>query len=734
MGGVRKLVRAAALAVACLLVLAGAPTAYGATTLQVDAATGVDSPTCGTTTPCQTIQQAVDNASPGDVIQVAAGTYNESLSIGESLTLEGAQAGNAGSASRASESPASESVVTGDVTVEAAGVTLNGFSFSSSGTQVTLEGTTTGATVENNEFSGYSTALDVFAPATSITGNYFTTNPDFGASAVMVFNCDGTVVRNNTFYEAANDGLGDIYFHYCTGDPSSVITLSGNQVTHIGDTNGESFAVFLGVAGNVDITDNSVTNSPTSGSTIYFNGNPSIGAVDISGNTMPGTASAGVVILGSAGSGAFTITGNGLSSGVYGIYVGNGSLASGATVTARGNDLSGNSTGVRGDKGTAPVPQVDAEDNWWGCNAGPGQPGCSPSAGAVKADTWLVLGVSASPSSTSTIGSSTVTADLTRNSVGDDTSASGTIPDGTSIGFATDYGNLSASSAGTSGGKASVTLTSWRAGTAHVSATFDSETVSTAVIITLAAGSPTIASLSPPNGSAGTTVAITGSNLAGATGVSFGDTAAQSFRVVTDAEISAVVAAGTHTGLVFVTTPRGTATSARPFTVAAFQPMIEAVSPSQGRAGDTVTVRGLHLSGATAVSFNGTPATTFTVQSDSALTAVVPIGATTGRLSLTTPAGHATSVGVFTLLPTLATAPTITGFTPSSGIRGVRVVIRGTALTGATAVTFNGSRAAFTVQNDTTIVAVVPPGATTGHIAVATPAGVATSTGTFTAS
>src|SRR5579872_1779428 len=121
----------AAAAVGVIFLLA-APATYAAASLYVNAATGTDSGTCGaSTSPCRTIQEAVNNASAGDTIEVAAGTYDDltvrectapvdgsrwpcsaSVIISKSLTLRGAQAGTPGSAARAAGSPATESVVT----------------------------------------------------------------------------------------------------------------------------------------------------------------------------------------------------------------------------------------------------------------------------------------------------------------------------------------------------------------------------------------------------------------------------------------------------------------------------------------------------------------------------------------------------------------------------------------------------------------------------------------------
>jgi len=159
-------------------------------------------------------------------------------------------------------------------------------------------------------------------------------------------------------------------------------------------------------------------------------------------------------------------------------------------------------------------------------------------------------------------------------------------------------------------------------------------------------------------------------------------------------------------------------------------PTVTGFSPTSGPIGTSVTINGTNLTGATAVTFNGTSQPAFTVVSATQITAAVPAGATTGPIAVTTPVGTATSAANFTVtLP----APTITGFTPTSGSPGTSVTITGTNFTGATAVTFNStSQPAFTVVSATQITAAVPAGATTGKIHVTTPGGTANSAANFT--
>ncbi len=79
------------------------------------------------------------------------------------------------------------------------------------------------------------------------------------------------------------------------------------------------------------------------------------------------------------------------------------------------------------------------------------------------------------------------------------------------------------------------------------------------------------------------------------------------------------------------------------------QPTVTGINPGSGRAGTLVTITGSNLGGATAVRFNTTNATAFTVVSASQLTTAVPSGATTGYVTVVTPAGSASSPSVFTI-------------------------------------------------------------------------------------
>ena len=77
-------------------------------------------------------------------------------------------------------------------------------------------------------------------------------------------------------------------------------------------------------------------------------------------------------------------------------------------------------------------------------------------------------------------------------------------------------------------------------------------------------------------------------------------------------------------------------------------------------------------------------------------------------------------------------APAITAFTPTQTLVGNTVVITGTGLSKATALTFNGVPVtAYTVDSASQITATVPAAASTGYLTVTTPGGTATSSTSF---
>jgi hypothetical protein len=72
-------------------------------------------------------------------------------------------------------------------------------------------------------------------------------------------------------------------------------------------------------------------------------------------------------------------------------------------------------------------------------------------------------------------------------------------------------------------------------------------------------------------------------------------------------------------------------------------------SPGSGVVGASIVISGANLSGATMVTFNGVSAT-FAINSSAQITAYVPVGASSGPLRISTPAGTATSAANFIVL------------------------------------------------------------------------------------
>lgn len=233
---------------------------------------------------------------------------------------------------------------------------------------------------------------------------------------------------------------------------------------------------------------------------------------------------------------------------------------------------------------------------------------------------------------------------------------------------------------------------------------------------------PTVTSITPSVGptSGSTTVIITGAGFADAPGtgaVKFGATTA-SYTINSDTQITATAPGGSGTVDVTVTTPGGTsAITASDQYVYAPAPTVSSITPTAGRTagGTTVIITGTGFSsapGSGAVSFGGTGGASYTIDSDTQITAISPAHAAgTVDLTVTTPGGtSATSVAdQFTYVA----APTVTSLGTTAGptLGGTSVAIVGTGFSTATNVTFGGTpAAAFTINSSISITAIVPAG------------------------
>jgi uncharacterized protein YhjY with autotransporter beta-barrel domain len=258
-----------------------------------------------------------------------------------------------------------------------------------------------------------------------------------------------------------------------------------------------------------------------------------------------------------------------------------------------------------------------------------------------------------------------------------------------------------------------------------------------ASIYTFVAPVPAITAISPSNGpsTGGTNVTLTGTGFIGASGVKFGATAAASFTVKSDTQITVTSPAGVAGAVdVTVTTPGGTSSAVvgDRFTYAATQaaPAVTAISPSSGSTagGTSVTITGSGFTGATGVKFGAAASTTFTVKSDTQIVATSP-ASSAGAVDVTVTTGGGVSATIstdrYTYTATVS-APAITAISPTSGptAGGTSVTITGTNLSGATGVKFGATAAAaFTVNSATSITAASPAGSGVVDVTVTTSAG-----------
>ncbi|HWJ49538.1 MAG TPA: IPT/TIG domain-containing protein, partial [Solirubrobacteraceae bacterium] len=246
---------------------------------------------------------------------------------------------------------------------------------------------------------------------------------------------------------------------------------------------------------------------------------------------------------------------------------------------------------------------------------------------------------------------------------------------------------------------------------------------------------PAIAEVSPNIGSAsgGNTVTLTGVNFTGASAVRFGTAAATSFTVTSPTTALAVAPAGSGIVDVTIATAAGIspASPADRYTYMV-APVVAKLSVKTGSAagGTSVTITGKELTGSTAVSFGGSPAASFTVNSATSITAIAPPGFA-GTVDVTVTAVGGTSA--VSTKDRFKYLPVVTGVSPNGGsvVGGATVTVTGTGfLVGTTGTTlkFGAKKSSSVDCTTTTSCSAVVPANPAGTVDVTAQVNKATST------
>jgi len=470
-------------------------------TLKVDGLTGADSGTC-VASPCATIAYAISQAAAHDTVAVAAGHYEEDLSIDQPLTLEGATGGGT------VIGPLGTAVVVAGSTIATTGGEIDDVTIShvaevglgpshvpatvAAGLEISVP--TDGWTIADSSFdlnyfgivvNDESTDMTVVDSSFTHDRSGFYTQRTEPSAGVFVGEVDGLELRGCDFIEDQYRGL---YFEGLSNariEDVTVVKAGATAPTHPFGARAISFNLKSGAYENIVVAGANVIEAENEGISIQVRGSAddsptyqahpaTLDSIEVTESTVIDNDGPGIVVENSTQLGTATITDSRI--------VGNArdGLPSGAT--ASGIDAWDEGGGA---------PTVDAADNWFGCNAGPtaAGAGCDTVNGPVDAGPWLVLTGAAAAPVLAPGGTTQVRAAIDSNSAGQPAAG---LPDGTPVAatFAAANGIVTPGSAELAGGEARTTYIAGLVGDAGVTATVDDQTVAVPLTVQLPAEPP----------------------------------------------------------------------------------------------------------------------------------------------------------------------------------------------------------------------------------------------------
>ena len=416
-----------------------------------------------TSGPKATIANATGTVATNGTVYIAKGTYNESgININTNMTIVGESQKNTIINGKQSSNPLF--IIQSDVNVTIVNLTLTN---STGNGAIISDGN---LTVTNSTFAVNSAdaggAIYTNGNLTVVNSTFTDNTATDSGSGGAIYNNGGTLTVTNSTFTGNNAQYGGAIYNDGT--------LNVTNTTFISNTAYVGGAIYNDEI--LTVTNTTFTNNIASyGGAIYNDGTLNVTNTTFTNNTA--TDNGGAIYNDET-----LIVTNSSFKNNKAINHGESIWNSGTDVNSKVNfnrivGNSPNTSEIHSEYGT-----LDATLNWWGSNFDPSIFVTGEYGGIVNVTSWLVLNVTANPTTTWGDDNSTVTVDLLHDNNGAyHDPANGYVPDGIPVTFTATNGTLKPTSTTLVKGQAKTVFTAKTEGNAKINATVDDQSVSTQV-------------------------------------------------------------------------------------------------------------------------------------------------------------------------------------------------------------------------------------------------------------